>query len=169
MSSKLSGEVFRTEHGSHLYGLAHEGSDRDTFIVMFEDWGKARQSMSGKDDVVRVGWQTFLDRAMSGSHQSCEALFSQRKVWTPAGRGLLPLIEGVVVTGGDVMEKYERTIKKFAHGDFKKRRHAARLALNLRSLRTYGRFNPELTEEEKRYTRLMAEYSGGTLVRFLLR
>jgi hypothetical protein len=106
---------------------------------------------------------------MSGSHQSVEALFSTRKVWTPAGRGLLPLIEGVRVTGGEVAHKYERTIKKFAHGPYKKRRHAARLALNLRGLREHGRFNPELTEEEKQYTRLMAEYSGPMLIRFLLK
>lgn len=164
----MTGEVFRTVHGSHLYGLAHAGSDEDTFIVTFEDHGKARQTMVGIDDTVRVGWRTFLERAMSGSHQSCEALFSAQKVWTPDGRGLLPLIEGVRVTGGDVMHKYERTIKKFAHGDFKKRRHAARLAINLRGLRTYGRFEPELTEEEKYYVRMMAEYSGPTLTRFLL-
>jgi len=25
--------VFRTVHGSHLYGLAHAGSDNDTFAV----------------------------------------------------------------------------------------------------------------------------------------
>ena len=168
VSDRLSGVVFRTAHGSHLYGLAHAGSDRDTFIVTFEDHGRARQTMNGDDDTVRVGWRTFLERAKSGSHQSVEALFSTQKLWTPDGRSLRPLIEGTLVTGGEVAEKYERTIKKFAHGDFKKRRHAARLALSLRGLRACGRFNPELTEEEKRWTRMMAEYSGSMLVRFLL-
>ena len=106
VSNSFSGEVFRTVHGSHLYGLAHEGSDMDTFIVTFEDRGRARQTMTGLDDTVRVGWRTFLERAMSGSHQSCEALFSRQKVWTPAGLHLLPIIEGVRVSGGDVFEKY---------------------------------------------------------------
>lgn len=169
VSNSFSGEVFRTVHGSHLYGLAHEGSDMDTFIVTFEDRGRARQTMTGLDDTVRVGWRTFLERAMSGSHQSCEALFSRQKVWTPAGLHLLPIIEGVRVSGGDVFEKYERTIKKFAHGPYKKRRHAARLARDLRWLREHGRFDPELTEEEKREMRLLAEYSGPALVTFLLR
>lgn len=169
VSNSLSGIVFSTEHGSHLYGMAHAGSDRDMFIVTFEDHGKARQNMSGLDDTVRVGWRTFLERAASGSHQSCEALFSKRKQWTPEGLALLPLIEDTRVTGADVFEKYERTIKKFSHGTYKQRRHAARLAINLRGLRSHGRFEPELTEEEKRWVGLMAWYSGSTLVRFLLR
>lgn len=161
---KTTGEVFRTVHGSHLYGLAHAGSDKDTFIVTFEDHGKARQTMTGDDDVVRVGWRTFLECAMSGLHQSCEALFSPYKEWTPAGRALLPLIEGIRVTGGDVAHKYEHTIRKFAYGDWKKRRHAARLYLSLKGLREEGRFDPELLYGEKLFVHDMADLTGDELL-----
>lgn len=160
----LAGEVFRTVHGSHLYGLAHEGSDRDTFIVTFEDRGRARQTMVGDDDTVRVGWRTFLERATSGSHQSAEALFSTRKEWTPAGAALLPLIEGVRVTGGEVALKYERTIRKFAYGDFKKRRHAARLWVNLIGLRNEGWFNPTLDPGSIELVNWLAGLTGDELL-----
>lgn len=161
-------EVFRTVHGSYLYGLAHSGSDRDTFIVTFEDSGRARQSITGDDDTVRVGWRTFLSLAASGSHQSCEALFSTQKEWTPEGLALLPLIEGMRVTGGEVAYKYERTIRKFAHGDFKKRRHAARLSLNLIGLRTQGRFDPTLSPWAIQMTNRAAQLEGDDLLELLL-
>lgn len=161
-------EVFRTVHGSHLYGLAHPGSDRDTFIVTFEDTGKAHQTMVGKDDVVRVGWRTFLSLAASGSHQSCEALFSTKKEWTPEGRALQPLIDGMRVTGGEVAHKYERTIRKFSHGNYKMRRHGARLSLSLRGLRDEGRFDPTLTTPDRRWASLVAIFEGEELLNNIL-
>ena len=161
-------EIFRTVHGSHLYGLAHAGSDRDTFIVTFEDSGRARQSITGDDDVVRVGWRTFLSLAASGSHQSCEALFSTQKEWTPEGIALKPIIDGMRVTGGEVAHKYERTIRKFAHGDFKKRRHGVRLGLNLGGLRSFGRFDPTLTVEEATWATWMAALTGDELLEQIL-
>lgn len=154
-------EVFRTIHGSHLYGLAHEGSDRDLFIVTFEDHGKARQRVSGEDDVVRVGWRTFLERAAGGSHQSCEALFSPYKQWTPEGLALLPMITRFRVGGADVTHKYERTIRKFAYGEFKKRRHAVRLWINLQDIRERGRFYPVMTESEAFFVTRTAEQLTG--------
>lgn len=157
-------EVFRTIHGSHLYGLAHDGSDRDLFIVTFEDRGHARQTVSGEDDVVRVGWRTFLERAAGGSHQSCEALFSPYKRWTPEGLALRPMIEGFRVGGGDVTHKYERTIRKFAYGDFKKRRHAARLWINLTDLRRTGRFWPVLQPHAIRWVNRVADLTGDELL-----
>lgn len=45
-----------------------------------------------------------------------------------------------------VVGRYRRTIKSFSLGDsYKKRRHALRLALNLREALRTGRFNPTLT------------------------
>lgn len=159
--------VFTTKHGSHLYGLAHADSDRDTFIVTFEDSGRALQTMNGREDEVRVGWRTFLDRAKSGSHQSCEALFSDYKLWTPEGRALQPMIEGTRVQGGDVFLKYERTIRKFAFGTYKQRRHGARLYLSLVGLRLDGRFNPTLTAMEAEWVTRMGHYEGEELLNIL--
>lgn len=145
----MTGLIFSTVHGSHLYGLAHEESDLDVYEVYEGKSLKLRQSMSGKDDSVRGTLDAFLKRAYTGSHQSVEALFSKRKVYAPGMQEMYgPMLDRLYIEGGEVYAKYERTIKKFCYGDFKKRRHACRLSLNLRSLRDYGRFDPELTQPE---------------------
>lgn len=146
--TKAPREIFRTIHGSHLYGLAHEGSDLDTFIVTDSAYLHAHQTVVNGTDVVRVGFNTFFSRALGGSHQSVEALFSPYKMWNPDFSHLIPFIESAVVCGGPVYEKYERTIHKFSFGDFKRRRHAVRLSQNLAGLRELGRFNPVMTEGE---------------------
>lgn len=136
--------IFETVHGSHLYGWAHEGSDMDIFRVTTSTSPKARQEFVDGVDIVTVGLDTFLARALAGSHQSVEALFSRRKVWyNDTYRSMLTHTK---VCGSEVFEKYERTIKKFCYGDFKRRRHACRLRLNLRELRMYGTFDPEVDQ-----------------------
>lgn len=146
----MSELIFSTVHGSHLYGLAHEGSDRDVYYVYEGKGRNLRHAMNGDDDSVRGTLDAFLERAYTGSHQSVEALFSQKKDWSP---GMFErygaMLNRLYIEGGEVFAKYERTIKKFSYGDFKKRRHACRLRLNLQDLREYGRFNPELTETQK--------------------
>lgn len=149
MGEGNNGLIFSTVHGSHLYGLAHEGSDLDVYEVYEGKADNLRQSMSGKDDSVRGTLEAFLRRALTGSHQSVEALFSQKKVYAPGMEEKYgPMLDGLYIRGGDVYAKYERTIKKFCYGDFKRRRHACRLSLNLHELRKYGRFNPELRQAE---------------------
>lgn len=160
-------ELFRTEHGSHLYGLANENSDRDIFIVTSNRGRHAHQSVNGDDDVVTVGMTTFLRRCMEGSHQSCEALFSGRKLYSEEGLKYKPMFESMQVTGKDVFAKYERTIRKFAFGDFKRRRHAGRLKLNLNDLRDYGRFDPTLTDREIALVNRMARFEGEELLNAL--
>ena len=142
--------VFTTVHGSHLYGLNHEGSDLDIFTITTSPAPKARQGIRDNLDTATVGFETFLRRATTGSHQSAEALFSPYKQWH-SHTELAPFLDGLRIGGGAVAAKYERTIRSFTHGDFKKRRHAARLALNLDQLRRFGRFTPVLTESEKAY------------------
>lgn len=164
-------EVFRTVHGSHLYGLNHADSDHDLFIVTFEDRGKARQTINSETgvDTVRVGWRTFLDRAWGGSHQSCEALFSPYKEYTPEGESLRAIFDATRVGGSDVFKKYERTIVKFCFGDFKRRRHAVRLAFNLNGLRECGRFDPVMTEGRIRVANELAQtHEGEALIPWLL-
>jgi hypothetical protein len=164
MGGNGSVEIFRTVHGSHLYGLDHADSDHDCFIVTLEDSGRVRHTVNSQWDTARVGWRTFLEHAQSGSHQSVEALFSPRKIYTREGERFRPLFDGMKITGRPVFEKYERTIHKFSHGDQKRRRHAVRLSLNLKGLRETGRFSPVLSREEKILVYGMAaEYEGEEL------
>jgi hypothetical protein len=141
--------MFSTIHGSHLYGLANEASDIDSFTVTDSTSDRAFQALDFRDDRVTVGFNTFMARALGGSHQSVEALFSPYKVWNPAFEQFKPFIENAVVCGGPVYAKYERTIRKFCFGDFKRRRHAVRLSYNLQDLRRQGRFNPVMSEMEQ--------------------
>lgn len=141
----MSRELFRTVHGSRLYGLAHENSDQDLFVVTDSESIRSAHRMDGPVDTVTLGMHEFLRKVAGGSHQSCEALFSPYQEWTAAGAAWRPHLAGIVVGGADAFAKYERTIKKFSFGDFKKRRHAVRLAQNLGELRRSGQFNPAMT------------------------
>lgn len=154
--------IFRTVHGSHLYGLAHEDSDRDVYEVYEGSDTGLRHSISGEVDTVRGSLHAFISRAETGSHQSCEALFSRKKEWAP---GMFekwgPYIESFRVVGGDVFEKYERTIRKFCYLDFKRRRHAVRLYLNLKELRKTGQFDPTLGTLAASLATLIAKQRAG--------
>lgn len=148
----MSEPIFSTIHGSGLYGLANEGSDLDVFMVTDSKLKKVSHRIEHHHgpgvvvDIAEAGVDTFLRNAWAGSHQSVEALFSRRKVWM--NRDYQAMIEGTRVGGAEVFAKYERTIKKFCYGDFKRRRHAVRLRFNLEGLRNEGSFNPELTDTE---------------------
>lgn len=157
-------EIFTTIHGSRLYGFATGSSDRDVFTVTTSTSPKARQKIDGMDDTFTVGLTRFLDLATSGSHQSVEALFSPYKVWadTPAVHQYRPMIESIRV--GGVAEKFERTIRKFAYEDFKRRRHACRLTLALDSLRIMGAMRPALTPWQVAWCNRTAAFEGDTLV-----
>ena len=95
-----------------------------------------------------------------------EALFSPRKVW--GDESFRPLIESMRVTGPDVFAKYERTIRKFAYGDFQRRRHACRLSLDLAGLRHSGRFDPVMTGAATLLATKYAErFEGDALIEHL--
>lgn len=159
--------IFETVHGSHLYGLNHAKSDYDIFRVVLADTPKSVHTFDGAYDYVEVGLSLFLNRAVSGSHQSVEALFSHEKAW--GDTSYQPMLENVFVGGPEVFAKYERTITSFSYGDFKRRRHACRLALNLSGLRREQRFNPRLTPLEADMCSAVAEsLSGDSLRDYLL-
>lgn len=142
-------KIFSTLHGSRLYGMAHADSDNDQMIV-YADERKAVHKHIGKDDTVHVGLVDFLNKAFSGSHQSLEALFSPYKVYY--NEAYKPMLEAAVVPANiELRDKYRRTIHKFCHGTFKQRRHALRLALNLRELTLEGRFDPRLSWDDVQY------------------
>lgn len=136
--------LFKTIHGSKLYGLSHENSDDDFYTVIPKvKTAKARYSkhkIVGQEDSVVVDFGTWLEQCRKGVPQALEAMFSQM----PIVDNISELRSGFRV-GTEVYDTYLRTIKSFALQDeFKMKRHALRLALNLRSIRKEGRFNPTL-------------------------
>lgn len=152
--------LFRTIHGSRLYGLNHENSDYDWFEVYGWEKGRSKQKITGDTDTVRTSIDSFLWNASRGVPQFVEAMFAQspevnkiehlRSAWRP---GM-----------AECRDTYKRTIKglwiKGVEEDkVKFRQHALRLYLNLHDLETDGRFNPTLTKTD---IMLIKEYAVGT-------
>jgi len=160
--------IFRTIHGSRLYGFANEQSDEDWFVVTDSNRGPTQSVVDGVDTVT-VGLNAFLNNAANGSHQSVEALFSPFKQWESRQDELEPMLNRFHVGGGAVFAKYERTIKSFCFGAFKKRRHAARLRMNLYDLRHKGWFNPRLDELDIDYcNKIAGDYRDESLFKLLI-
>ncbi len=148
--------LFSTPHGSHLYGLATPTSDRDFYTVVTRlphvahNGTKARyakQTIKGQDDNFVIDLSTFMLLCEKGVPQALEAMFSQ----VPTEDRIADLRRQYRV-GTAVLPTYLRTIKSFMlAGDFKRRRHAFRLALNARDIADSGRFNPTLTPSRAEY------------------
>lgn len=146
--------LFSTVHGSHLYGTAHSGSDRDMFTVVTRlphvshnaKSKYAKQTIkSGLDETV-VDLSTFMNGCWKGVPQYLEAMFSDKAVYDRLGT-----FRHSFRVGSSVLPTYLRTMKAFAYderdGGVKKRRHALRLGLNAREISLHGRFNPTMTED----------------------
>lgn len=138
--------LLRTPSGSHLYGLARAGSDRDFFEV-YEGKRRMSQRKTGDLDVARVSLEQFLRGLSKGTPQYLEALWSQQK---EVDR--LPWLRTYMPNYWETHSTYLRTIKNFWHAGmeageedgYKQRRHAARLFLNLNEFSHKGYFNPTL-------------------------
>lgn len=138
--------LFKTVHGSRLYGLSHDDSDYDYYTVV-DRVVKRKASYStqtigdGVDSVV-VDFGTWVNLCTKGVPQALEAMFSSKAEVDKISH----LRAGFRVGSDQVYDRYTRTIKSFAmQDDFKHKRHSLRLALNLRDIRQYGRFNPTLS------------------------
>lgn len=163
--------IFETIHGSHLYGMAHEGSDMDVYRVVDQPHPsrrRARHNIEGNVDSVVVPFPVFITRIQGGSHQALEALFSPQKVWNPDYEYLRPMMDAYRVTGPEVLQKYRRTITKFCYGDYKRRRHAVRLRGNLVGLQNDGIFNPVMSGSDIRRADYLARHYEGDALRELL-
>lgn len=159
--------LFKTVHGSRLYGLAHANSDEDFYTVVTKKpytgrgQGKARyakQTINDEEDSMVVDFGTWVEMCRSGVPQALEAMFSQM----PIGDDRIADFRSDFRVGTEVFERYFRTIKSFAlmeDDGIKKRRHALRLALNLNEMARTGRFNPTLNAEDARYITSMATKS----------
>ncbi len=145
--------LFRTVHGSRLYGLHHADSDFDFFEVYGYAKGKAKQNITGKDDRTKMSLDRFLNGCHKGVPQFLEAMFSQQADVDEMGF----LRSQYFPSMPNVRETYERTIKSFwMEGSHKRKRHAMRLVLNLRSMQECGRFNPTLTPEQREFVEYYA-------------
>lgn len=164
--------ILKTIHGSHLYGLARENSDLDTYEVFIGgDKRRAEQRLDGQDDIVRIHLDRFLDQVNKGVPQALETLFSpqadKHPEWAPYLNSLRPSLDQARAT-------YRRTIYNFAfrHGGrtgaaldrakaterLKIRRHALRLAVNLHELMVAGRFNPSFSSDQANW---LTDVAGG--------
>jgi hypothetical protein len=129
--------------------MAHEGSDRDYYEVVRDNptvkTRYSRQSIRDGVDTNVVDLSTFLHFVEIGVPQACEALFSQK-----ADVDLISDMRSSYRLTSSSWDRYLRTALNFigSSGDFKRLRHGVRLALNLRTIRTTGRFDPTLTPGE---------------------
>lgn len=148
--------LFRTIHGSRLYGLAHENSDYDYWEVYSNKIPSPskyiQQKIAGKSDVVKMNLSTFMNYAERSSHQVLDCMFSTQAE--------VDLIEDMrkrfFINTGTFVPLYQRTIKAFglrdeSDGDekyvLKSRRHAVRMLYQLQDGLEHGRFNPTLSKE----------------------
>lgn len=142
--------LLRTIHGSHLYGLAHAGSDMDVYEVIATERGKRKRNIKqtineGLDKTV-VDMSTFMHMVDECVPQALEAL------WTPVAEidEINPFRTQYRVNRTKMRDVYVRTALNFArHDDVKRKRHALRLLLNLGSALEFGKFNPRLTPLDK--------------------
>lgn len=157
--------LFKTRHGSHLYGLNHADSDEDFYTVLERPRGRrykwAKQSIVDGEDSLRVDLPTWLRLCEKGVPQALEAMFS-----TEPMEDNLPFLRASYRAGGEVRRTYARTITNFVYTDeFKRRRHAVRLAYNLNDLLKYGRFNPRMTPGQIEIANSLAlDYHGEGLL-----
>lgn len=139
--------LLETVHGSHLYRLAHEGSDVDTYRVIDGFRGarpnRVRHTVDREagTDVTVVGLSTFMHLCEEGVPQALEAMFSPVAVVDRMAE-----LRSAYRVGWTTRRTYMRTAKNFINGDTeKKQRHACRLLLNLDVALRYGRFDPVLS------------------------
>lgn len=143
--------IFKTPHGSHLYGLAHESSDEDFYTVVFRAkrgrrYKYAKQSIVDNVDSLTVDLGTWLRLCDKGVPQALEAMFSP----VPLVDEISALRNSYRVNFDNMRDTYHRTMQNFvAAGDEKRRRHALRLYLNLKVAARRGRFNPVLSDKQK--------------------
>lgn len=136
--------ILETVHGSRLYGLAHEQSDYDIYRVVAGS-RKPSQHIADGVDVLTLPFDRFWNQCAKGVPQALEAMFSAQ-----ATVDARPWLRSAYRAAGPVVAStYVRTVKSFwLSGSTKRRRHAARLALNLEQLMRTGRFDPTLTEKQ---------------------
>jgi len=153
--------LFKTIHGSKLYGMDHAGSDEDYYIVTptrkTSRQVNAKQKIVDGIDTMAVDFASFVRMAQKGSPQALETMFSRKS----KSDFFEDYRTNYYASDPEVIHTYMRTIKNFSYSDtFKLRRHALRLSLNLTELLHTGRFNPTLSPEDVLKISRAAESQG---------
>lgn len=143
--------LFKTLHGSRLYGLANAGSDWDYYTVLDKQKNRrarySRQTISEGLDSMVVDFGTWINMCVNGVPQALEAMFSDHVVFDD----IEDFRKSFYVSTG-ASERYLRTITSFCMTqDPKRKRHGLRLALNMYDFTRAGRFNPTLSPNEVDY------------------
>lgn len=175
--------LFQCVAGSRLYGLHRPESDYDAFTVVGEarDPGETSRARKVFHEMVTLpdgrlydsymsGLTTFLQHADEGVPTVLEAMFAP-----PAEVDTFAAYRrAFVVNPHRMRDTYRRSVRDHGlrglgldtnrtvsgeHGMRKCRMHAARLALNLATALETGRFNPVLTDAEKRTVLAVADSS----------
>lgn len=155
--------LYKTIHGSRLYGLAHKDSDDDYYVVTPTVYTKkklnAQHKIDGDLDTVTVDFASFVQMAENGVPQALETMFSQQS----KSDFFEEYRASWFASDPRVIDRYIRTIKSFSLEDGSKRekyhRHALRLSLNLEQLVYTGRFNPTLDKSDVRMVKRIGTYS----------
>lgn len=144
--------LFRTVHGSHLYGINRPDSDLDIYEVYANRPKRKsrfiKQNIRDGVDVVRLDLSTFMLYADRGSHQALEAMFS------PVAEVdvISDLRKSYRLNTNTLVHKYCDVIHSFMHMDgIKPKRHAVRIGWCLHDALEDGRFNPVLTALRRTY------------------
>lgn len=155
--------LFKTVHGSRLYGLNHAGSDEDFYTVVTKKPAEdnhtkaryAKQTIHDGEDTLLIDFGTWVEQCKSGVPQALEAMFSDMVV----GDDRVAEFREDFRAGSECWSRYLRTIKSFVFSDnnpYKRKRHALRLAINLQELMECGRFNPTLSKNDAAFVSRMA-------------
>ena len=163
----MSTSVLETIHGSHLYGLAHASSDVDSYLVLLEPKGFAKQVKHGDDDSLVISLDRFVEQIGLGVPQALEAL------WSPVAeipREWRPFLSSLQPGRSDTIQRFRRTIVNFALcrggrtgaaarqiSQVKLHRHALRLLLELEDFCEHGHFSPTLTPDRVGWVKKTAE------------
>lgn len=166
----MSRVLFKTIHGSHLYGLAHADSDTDFYTVLEpvkrKRYKYAKQSIVDGVDSVTVDLGTWLRLCDKGVPQALEAMFST----VPEVDHLAELRNSYRVGIDSMRDTYYRAMDNFVKAnDFKRKKHALRLYLNLKQAARYGRFNPTLTDKQRWWVEQVAtRFTDESVLRLVL-
>lgn len=147
--------LYKTIHGSRLYGLDHADSDYDWYTVV-EGHRKISHKIHGKEDNTIVDFATFVKHAYAGAPQALEAMFS-----TKAEVDEISYFRSAFVAGTNY-DAYRGIMKSIAltpkWDDFKHKRHVMRLGLNMGELARTGKCWPTLRPDTIKLISWYAEH-----------
>jgi hypothetical protein len=134
--------LFKTIHGSRLYGLSHADSDYDWYTVVDKrPYRHPVQTIVDGQDSHVFELSEWIDHCQRGTPQALEAMFS-----TKAEIDKLPDLRRDFKAGGHSFFTFLKVIRSLqGWDDFKHKRHMIRLAYEAQDLARYGRFDPTMT------------------------